>query len=268
MDQLFYINQGDNINLSESILLLNIGNQHCCLALANMEADQLFQLGYYSFPQVSPGILNEIFSKHQLLSGNFKKIKISFDFPFQTFIPLEYYKKDDEIHFLDGRDEIKKYSSVFSDKIQGFQFYNVYAVPSDIDQYLTTLFKEYDRHNHYSLTIAKADIHANQQTIFVDFRKDQFAIVVFSSNKLLLARLFVYQTPEDVLYYLLNVTQQFGLSQDNLHLMISGLVDKDSALYKYLYQYFIHVDFRNAQWRTPDFPLHYFTTLNDLALCG
>ena len=103
--------------------------------------------------------------------------------------------------------------------------------------------------------------------IYVDFRTDDFIISVAMNSKLLLARSFSYSIPEDVIYQLLNVCKQFGLSQQHVKLSLSGLIDKQSALYKEIFQYFIHVGFREATWNNEDYPAHFFTSFNDLARC-
>jgi hypothetical protein len=50
---------------------------------------------------------------------------------------------------------------------------------------------------------------------------------------------------------------------------LSGLIDKQSALYKELYQYFINIEFSEAGWNMAgtEYPAHFFTSLNDLAQC-
>jgi hypothetical protein len=88
-------------------------------------------------------------------------------------------------------------------------------------------------------------------------------------SKLILAQSFPYSTPEDVVYYLLKACQQFSLSQKEVSVHLSGLIDKQSSLFKELYQYFIHPEFREAGWNSgSEFPAHFFTSLNDLAQCA
>ena len=90
-----------------------------------------------------------------------------------------------------------------------------------------------------------------------------------ANGKLLISQHYNYTGHEDVLYYLLRTCQQYGLSQEMITLKVSGLIDKQSALYKELYQYFIHLELRDPGWQLPsnDIPAHYFTSLKDLFLC-
>ena len=106
-------------------------------------------------------------------------------------------------------------------------------------------------------------------SMLIDFRKDDFTMVVTKGSEFLFAQTFDYSTPADVLYYLLKTCQQFSLSQQGLQLQLSGLIDKQSSLCNELYQYFINVEFREANWNVSNkYPAHFFTSLNDLAKCA
>jgi hypothetical protein len=72
----------------------------------------------------------------------------------------------------------------------------------------------------------------------------------------------------DVVYYLLNICQKFGLSQEATHLSLSGLIDKDSALFKDIYQYFSDISFNEGVSLNDDYPAHYFTSIYQLAACA
>jgi Protein of unknown function (DUF3822) len=83
----------------------------------------------------------------------------------------------------------------------------------------------------------------------------------------LLAQTYSYTAPEDIVYYLLRIVQQFALSAEEVTVILSGLIDKESALYKELYQYFLQIELRSVSWNTGDYPAHFFSSLNDLARC-
>ena len=107
--------------------------------------------------------------------------------------------------------------------------------------------------------------------ILVNFRNEDFTVLASANGKLLLAQTFSYSTPADVIFYLLKICQQFGLNQTQVNIHLSGLVEQESALYRELHQYFLHVEFRNAGWKAPvtnESPAHFFTSLNDLAKCA
>jgi hypothetical protein len=60
------------------------------------------------------------------------------------------------------------------------------------------------------------------------------------------------------------------VSPAEVSVVLTGLLEKDSALFKELWQYFAQIELREAEFMADDlpFPQHYFTTLNDLLLCA
>jgi hypothetical protein len=81
---------------------------------------------------------------------------------------------------------------------------------------------------------------------------------------------YPYATPADVLFYILSVCEAQLVSPAEVSVVLTGLLEKDSALFKELWQYFAHIELREAEFMADDlpFPQHYFTTLNDLLLCA
>jgi hypothetical protein len=112
-----------------------------------------------------------------------------------------------------------------------------------------------------------------QDRLLVNIHTDEFSFIAIKENKLLIAQTHLYASPEDICYYLLKTCHQFSLSQEQVLVSVSGLIEKESQLYRELYQFFIHVAFREPGWTLPatgehDYPAHFFTTLNDLARCA
>jgi hypothetical protein len=85
-----------------------------------------------------------------------------------------------------------------------------------------------------------------------------------------LAQVYAYKTPLDVVYFLLKICYEFALDQSEVFLILSGLIDQDSAMYAELYNYFLNLHFAQAPlFSLPenDYPHHYFTSLYNLAAC-
>jgi hypothetical protein len=73
-----------------------------------------------------------------------------------------------------------------------------------------------------------------------------------------------------VAYYLLKICYAFELSQQEVYLILSGLVEKSSNLFAELQQYFAHIHFaQRPEISLPQtsHPHHYFTSLYNLAAC-
>ena len=86
-------------------------------------------------------------------------------------------------------------------------------------------------------------LHADSNCMLVDFKSDSFSVVLVRDNSLLTAQIFFYTKAEDVLYYLLNICKQFSITQNEVNILLSGLIDRNSTVFKELYQYFLNIDF-------------------------
>jgi len=109
--------------------------------------------------------------------------------------------------------------------------------------------------------------------IVIDFSTDEFSFIIINESKLQIAQTLSYSSPEDILYYLLKACNEFSLSRGEIQLYVSGLIEKDSQLFKELYQYFLNTKFRESTWKTHGaeengYPAHFFTSLNDVARCA
>jgi hypothetical protein len=104
--------------------------------------------------------------------------------------------------------------------------------------------------------------------LYADFKTDQLSVALIKDRKLVLVANHDYETSADLLWHFLNICHHFSITPREIQLKLSGFIEKDSALYKELYQYFLHIEFDNAEWGPcGDYPAHYFTTFNKLARC-
>jgi len=110
--------------------------------------------------------------------------------------------------------------------------------------------------------------HLADDGLYADFKTDQLSIALIKDGELLLIANQDYETSADLLWHFLNICDRFSITPQDIQLKLSGFIEKDSALYKELYQYFLHIDFDDAEWGVAgDYPAHYFRSFNKLARC-
>jgi len=270
LKQLFHITPYDAVKTVQPVFLIRIGEKYCSFAIVEHVSQELKQMAYYAADEINENFLIELFNVYSELSVEPYQILVCYDYPQQTMIPLKHYKAEDASFLLQTMCGNTGDASVVSEPVPGWQIYNIYAVPKDIYEWFSRRFPGGKYWHHYSVAIKSIAGADASGCISIDFSTDSFSLLVGQSNDFLLAQSFSYTTPADVIYYLLKICQQFNFSQKDVKLILSGLIEKDSALYKILYQYFINVGFRNALWEisSKEYPAHFFTSLNDLALCA
>ncbi len=268
MKQLFSI-ENNNSGSGQLILSLRLGKRHAGFAITNKTGLELYQLAYCAINELSENEIAEFLSSYPCLQNSFYEVQVVYDSEQSVLISSKNYKQEDAGLLLSMTAGNNGHVNIVSELIAEWQLYNVYAVPQEIQEYLLKKFPAAGFRHQYSLGIKNAETTATTGSMTVDFRPDDFTAIIAKAGKILLVQTFEYSTPEDVLYYLLKTCQQFSLSQQEVQLKLSGLVDKQSSLYKELYQYFIQIEFREASWNAGnDYPAHFFTSLNDLAKCA
>jgi hypothetical protein len=266
LKQLFHIdNPGDD--QAQQVLSLRLGEKHACFAVSNKDADILYKAAYFETNGWNENELSILLNENPVLKNSFYQVLIAYDYPQSIQVPVSAYQPEEGSTILHNLYGYTGDAVVITEIIPAWQLNSVFSVPGHLREWVNKTFPTATCRHQYSVSILNMTAGSAHGSLLVDFRKEDFTVVAAKQSKLLLAQTFAYSTPEDVLYYLLKITQQFSLSQENTTIYLSGLVDIGSSLYKELYQYFIQIALRDTGWKTGEYPAHFFTSLNDLARC-
>jgi hypothetical protein len=270
--QVYNILSGKSGEPDQQVLSIRIGERHFGFAISSANAGELYKLAWYTDLEMIEPTLQDIYWKHPELRAGYPHTFICYDYPQSLMVPLHHYKPDEAKMMLHTMFGIGGKDAVVNEPVPGWQMYNVYAVPKDVYDWSYEHFPSSNYWHTYTLGIKNAVVTDFEGSLAADFRTDDFSLVVTRGTKLLLTQTFPYSTPADFIYYLLDACRQFSFSQETVRIYLSGLIDKESALFKELYQYFLHISFRESEWKIPgteenQYPTHFFTSLNDLAKC-
>jgi Protein of unknown function (DUF3822) len=273
MERLFQIAGQQDKEVIQPVLSIRLGAKHCCFSITDFASGELQRLAYYTAEEVNEPFLTELFTAHPELNVSFYQVLVCYDHPESSLVPLKYFKQEDAGALLKALYGINAEASVLVDPVDQWQLYNVFAVPKEVHDRMIRKFAFGKYLHQYTLGINNMNGKHPGGDLRVDFRKEDFIVLATKGNDLLLAKTYLYSTPADVLYYLLRICRQFGLSQQEVQIDLSGLVDQQSALYRELDQYFLNIAFRQSPWAitasndSPD-PAHFFTSLNELSRCA
>ena len=267
LKQLFHTVSEDN--RVQPVLSIKLSDKSAGFSVTNKQGNLLYQLSYCSVNEWTDEEMDNFFSSYPELEEDYYQVLISYAFRKQILVPAGSYRKNDGGLLMSSLLGISGGSSVVSEAIPEWQLYNVYAVPDTVHDRLRRQFPKATFRHQQSLELRNTNAGVQHGSIQVDFATEDFSVLVVSQSKLLFSGSFEYVTPADVLYQLLRVCRYLSLSQQDVQLQLSGLIDSNSALYKELYLYFIHIEFREATWSAiNEYPAHFFTSLNDLAQCA
>lgn len=267
LKQLFQINNNQTA-IEQRLLAIRIGKAHCCFCVSNKDGSRISHLQYYTITDWNKRTWQQLLTENEILGEDFFEIIIAYDFAESLLVPLSVYKNENTEALLQTAFGYVEETTIIAENISGWQLQNIYAVPEEIAESMKKQFPTARYWHQHSVSVKNLDIADHTKKILIDFRKDDFVVLVTRSHDILLARSFAYVTATDVLYHLLRVANEFYFSQEKVHLLLSGLIDRDSSLFKDLKQYFLHIDFREVGWtENGEYPAHYFTSLNDLIQC-
>ncbi len=274
MKAVFKIGNSEELNSSQAVLLMEVGETHCCFAIIDYANQMMVQLGYYTAEEKDNGdILEKILETHAELKQSFRQTIISYYVPENILIPSKFYHYEETqamLQALYGKGQ----NIAVSESIAEWQLYNAYHVPKTIHEFLSRWYSTGNFWHVYSVILKKGIKQSEGGNLVVDFKTDTFSVVAIKNNSLLLAQIFSYVKSEDVLYWLLKICKQFSLSQKEVKLILSGLIDKQSAVFKDLYQYFINIEFASIDndiqlsGDFDEYPVHFFSSLYKLASCA
>ena len=274
MKPVFKIGNCEELNSSQAVLLIEVGEVHCCFAIIDYANQMMVQLGYYTADEKdNANILQMVLDRTDELKQSFRQTIIGYYFPESLLIPSKFYRLEETQSLLQGMYE-KAENLVVSESIAEWNMYNSYYVPAPMHELLSRRFSTGNFWHMHSV-ILKNDIgDYDRGKLFVDFKTDSFSVVALANNSLLLAQIFYYSKAEDVLYWLLKTCEQYSLSQNAAEIILSGLIDRQSAVFKELYQYFLNIQFASVEndiqlsGAFDEYPVHFFSSLYKLASCA
>jgi hypothetical protein len=262
LKELFNISN-DNLQTPDAVLLVQVTDTSYSYALTNHPSTVLYQLKYYSIS--SPEELIQQTLPSAALPGGANMTYIVVSTGNCSITPV--------LRTPQGALAIVQSQQAFAhdielEQVTGWQNNSVFYLPPRLRDLLKQSFPAARILHRSQVDLMLMNQAGNEGMLIADIGPDQFRLVAGKDRALLFAGNFSYSTPVDVLYYLLQACENFSFSQDQVQLMLSGLFDRESALMNELQQYFLNLACRNASWSANELPLHYFTSLNDIAVCA
>jgi Protein of unknown function (DUF3822) len=247
------------------------GTRQCSFAVMNYLSKELVEFGYYTSKE-DENDYKSFFEGIESLNNRYYQTAIAYEANESVQIPSVVYKYEDGQLHLDATYGKNVHTTVVSENVPGWNLHNVYRLPASLHSVISWKFLSAKSWSIYSVLL-KDHTSKNDEAMIIDFKTDEFSMIILKRNKLLLAKTYSYTSPEDVLYYLLKCCQQLDLSQQKIKISLSGLIEKDSSIYRELFKYFIDLEFEtlSADVKLSEaltvHPEHYFSSISKLAAC-
>ena len=257
-------------------LLIEISDRHLSYILYDTANQKLFCVRHYHFDNLinitAVQHLENVINADSDLQQEVKEVAIVYNFNESNLIPASLFQIGMNKPVTDVLFGSVKKGLIISEKIKPLELYNVYRIPRDIHTMLQQRFSAGKYWHLYTLLLTSNGIE-DKSVCKVIFYADRIVVSLYAEEKLQLLQTWLYETPEDVAYYLLSICREYNLDQDKIRVSVAGLIDEQSAMYTELLKYFQFIipdmipSEQLAGDLTGSFPLHYFSPLVKMASC-
>jgi len=222
-------------------------------------------------PQIAKEV-QQIFSSEPQLSGSFESVRINYNFTESTLIPKTYLTENNTGPILSQLNGEMNGAEIFRDELETPDAYNIYR----LDKTILNQFREiYPTANHFHATTTHLKTLTPEVTcLHCIVYHNRIKVILVKDNILQLVQHFMYSTPSDVAYHLLNTCNNHDIPVQETDCRLCGMIDEHSNLYNELYKYFLYLSFQklNPEIAVPQdilqYPPHFFSQLILSAKCG
>lgn len=196
-------------------------------------------------------------------------VNVCYNFKESLLVPEVFYKPATvnsmmEIVYAEDMD-----STIKSEAVNSFPVFNVFS----INKRLEKMFSQYFPGATFSHATSHQLAMLPTEGIYCIFFHNSMKVFVINESIVQLVQQFDYNTPVDVSYVLLNSCYQQNIKPSEVNLLLSGMIDEHSKLYKEICRYFLNIKFDSAgsgidlNERIKFYPSHFFSHLIRLTTC-
>jgi len=196
-----------------------------------------------------PGMLTDVLEKIKndspLLNNEFERVIIIPDTSIYTIIPEKLFVEKDARKYLEFNYIIHSNEKVCIDNIDKIKVKNVYGFSYEVENAAEKLFLNH-QFMHTSTILINTILSLNtHDVVFANINYNRIDILVKRSDALKFCNSFFFTSPEDVIYYLMNVYQQLSLDAASFPLILAGEIEQGSDMFNLVYRYIKKVSFKN-----------------------
>ena len=247
-----YIQESINLNSKckdNYILTIQHSLDGLSFVIFDTEEQKFLSLKHYHLYEKNiplEDLIVELQEKEQWNINEFKNVKIIIDNNLNTFVPKEYYQKEQENNYLSLLN-ISNDAPTNADCLTN-DIYNIYPVSSDIDNVL----KMCDKIKLYHASSIKVDCLIKEFSeriqgtrAFVNVKNNSYELTIINDTKLIFHNYFNFNTKEDFLYFILFTFEQLKIDNETIPLYFIGLIEEKSVIVELCSRYLRNIRFFN-----------------------
>lgn len=244
-------NSFEKTNKKLSIQVSLNGLSFCCQNLINGKIECFDEFSFQNLPK-NQNIENHFwhaFLKFDALTKGYDSIKVLHQNNMSSFVPELFFDSNELGNYLQFHVKVFESDFFTHDKIDSLNLQNVYVPFVNINNCLIDhlgTFEYFHAHTILLQKLQKMVIDDESLKMFVHIQEEHFEIVVLKYSQLQFFNTFEYQSPVDVLYYILFTAEQLKLNPEQFPLLFLGKIDEKNPIFELTFQYIRHTEVLNV----------------------
>ncbi len=250
-------------------LCIEVGQFHVALTISNLSGDLVSHFDLYTAKQkIDAAFLQSVLTSEKLEGVQFSEVIFVHNQKEMVLVPSSLYKQELDAVLMDTiHGDLMAYS-IAVDDVHQWELHNVFGLSTEMLELVLHQYPQARQVQYMSAClkgIFRTLTEDVNQWIKLYVLPSCINLVVLKGEQLQIAKSFYYETPEDIIYHLLNVVDKYDLDVSQVTVEVSGLLDLSSATWKELGKYFLNISmekcpsFSGENATNTDLPSHYFT---------
>lgn len=190
--------------------------------------------------------LEQFIQQDDILQRFVGNVNIAFNDNQHSLIPKEFFESKELEAYYPTENFNPETDKLLYDFIEPIGYYNVFAIPQTVYDYLHFHYPQAEFHCAFSCLLSNIlteSVTINQDRVITHIGKNLMEVFIIKNQQLTFHNCFDYQTPEDFLYHLLNATyiEKIDLEQNPVY--FTGQVYKTGSLFQLASQYIPNIKF-------------------------
>ena len=230
----------------EKKLCIEVGPDFYSFCISDLSGKQILSFGYsHSNQPIDANHLNGLFDHENIQGISFSDVVLIHNRAEMALVPSIFHQPDTAATILQTIHGDLDELNVLEDDVHQWELFNIYGWNPGICKLVSEKFPQV-RHVQFvtaalrslfkSLSIEK------EQLLKIYFYQKTFTVIALKDTQLQLAQSFYFESPQDVIYHLLNLVDRLKLDLATLAVEVSGLLDIHSETWKEMNKFFIEVD--------------------------
>jgi hypothetical protein len=240
----------DRFNIAqakEMQLLLQVGTTHISYAIVNEKENRLVALYDTEISGTVEETLTRMVTENDYLHSTFSSVKASVQTLKFTFIPAQYYSRDD----IPGYERLVQASDITKTFVSPLDSDGVKCVVALSLQTIAPIISLFPESRLYSQAepMVEASLklgRSKPSELVLRFAEGWFEACVVTEGKFMFYNIFNIDSADDFTYYLLMLMEQAKLEPTRTSVTLTGYIGEEGEVYKRIERYFENIHFADS----------------------